>query len=270
MDILAILNRVDDLLKEQGRTKADLYSSCPVSASAVSQWKSGKTTPSVKSLQSIADFLGVQYEYLVAGNRVSLAEEMEGWYPPERFWKKINEDRPRFINFFLHFWEYSIYEIQRLWNISVDDPNAASDEDFFRFLDDVVKAVRLESSGEWDVILNEAFIRSKNNPQADSAPLFSSEALRLARDYDELDEHGQKMVRMVTDEEKKRIDAARPAEPKITLAMAPEPEEEPDYQNIRFAAYGDTKKKLSKKDMDDISAARKAKKELDQKKKSGD
>lgn len=107
-------------------------------------------------------------------------------------------------------------------------------------------------------------------PEKEKAPLFSSEALRLARDYDELDEHGQKIVRMVTDEEKNRIDTARPAAKKITLAVAPEPEEEPDYQNISFAAYGDTKKKLSKEDRDDISAARKAKKELDQKKKSGD
>lgn len=122
---------------------------------------------------------------------------------------------------------------------------------------------------------NERILRELNSlpgdePEKEKAPLFSSEALRLARDYDELDEHGQKIVRMVTDEEKNRINAARPEAIKPTLTVVSEPEEEPDYQNIKFAAYGNTKKRLSKSDKDDIAAARKAKMELDQKKKSGD
>lgn len=68
MDILAILNRIDTTLKERGYSKAELYSACSVSASAVSQWKSGRTDPSTKSLHRIADFLNVSYEYLVTGS----------------------------------------------------------------------------------------------------------------------------------------------------------------------------------------------------------
>lgn len=67
MDILAMLNRVEVLLKAQGRTKTQLYAACEVTASAVSQWKSGRTTPYPKTLQRIADYLGVSYEYLITG-----------------------------------------------------------------------------------------------------------------------------------------------------------------------------------------------------------
>lgn len=38
----------------------------------------------------------------------------------------------------------------------------------------------------------------------ETAPLYSSEAIKLAQDYDFLDSHGKKIVRMVTDEEKNR------------------------------------------------------------------
>lgn len=67
MDILAILNRIEVLLKESGHSKSELYAACSVSASAISQWKSGRTSPATKSLQSIADYLNVSYEYLISG-----------------------------------------------------------------------------------------------------------------------------------------------------------------------------------------------------------
>lgn len=67
MDILAILNRIEVLLKESGHSKSELYAACSVSASAISQWKSGRTSPSTKSLQNIADYLNVSYEYLISG-----------------------------------------------------------------------------------------------------------------------------------------------------------------------------------------------------------
>lgn len=38
-----------------------------------------------------------------------------------------------------------------------------------------------------------------------TAPLYSSEALKLAVDYDGLDKHGKKVVRLVADEEKTRM-----------------------------------------------------------------
>lgn len=38
------------------------------------------------------------------------------------------------------------------------------------------------------------------------APLYSSEAMRLARDYDGLDSHGQRVLRLLADEEKARCE----------------------------------------------------------------
>ena len=48
------------------------------------------------------------------------------------------------------------------------------------------------------------------------APLYSSEALRLAQDYDGLDEHGKRIVRLVADEEKARC--AEQAKVKLYIA----------------------------------------------------
>ena len=39
-----------------------------------------------------------------------------------------------------------------------------------------------------------------------NAPLYSSEAMKLARDYDSLDSHGQRMLRLVAEEEKARCE----------------------------------------------------------------
>lgn len=46
------------------------------------------------------------------------------------------------------------------------------------------------------------------------APLYSSEAMRLARDYDSLDIHGKRMIRLVADEEMARCTAKSPAPPR--------------------------------------------------------
>lgn len=96
-------------------------------------------------------------------------------------------------------------------------------------------------------------------------PPISGEALQLAADYDGLDDHGQRMVRMVTDEEKARISAARPAAKKPALTVAPpaapvpEPEEEPDYRNMPFAAHGVTPEEHSE---EQISAVERFQREV--------
>lgn len=50
------------------------------------------------------------------------------------------------------------------------------------------------------------------SPANKKSPALSSEAMRLAKDFDALDEHGQSVVRVVTDEELSRM-AAEAAEP---------------------------------------------------------
>lgn len=57
------------------------------------------------------------------------------------------------------------------------------------------------------------------------APLYSSEAMKLAEDYDGLDAHGQRVVRLVADEEKARC--KQPAEEQASLLYAARKSTEP-------------------------------------------
>lgn len=59
MDILYMLSKVDTICRKKGIKKADLYSHTGLTASAVSQWRTGKTTPAKASIESIADYLAV-------------------------------------------------------------------------------------------------------------------------------------------------------------------------------------------------------------------
>lgn len=49
-----------------------------------------------------------------------------------------------------------------------------------------------------------------------TAPPYTEEALKLAKDYDDLDRHGKKVVRLVADEEKARCTAPAPVEQPMT------------------------------------------------------
>lgn len=67
MDTLTFIARYEAILKEKKIPKMTFYRDCEISDAAVSQWRKGKTVPSTKSIQTIADYLGVTYEYLVSG-----------------------------------------------------------------------------------------------------------------------------------------------------------------------------------------------------------
>lgn len=106
-----------------------------------------------------------------------------------------------------------------------------------------------------------------------TATSLSDEALQLAEDYEGLDNHGQRVVRLVADEEKARLDGAKrpaakkPTPPPVEVAG---PAVEPELSNVKFAAYGDAKKVLTTDDLNDIKAAVTAKEERNRKKKSGE
>ena len=59
MDNLAFISRYEAILREKQISKGALYTACGISDAAVSQWRKGKTAPSMKSIGRIADFLGV-------------------------------------------------------------------------------------------------------------------------------------------------------------------------------------------------------------------
>lgn len=67
MDSLALIARYEAILREKKIPKMTMYKECGISDAAVSQWRKGKTTPSMKSIERIAAYLGVTPAYLLTG-----------------------------------------------------------------------------------------------------------------------------------------------------------------------------------------------------------
>jgi transcriptional regulator with XRE-family HTH domain len=62
-----IVARIKSVAAAKGVPLETLYAACKVSSSAVSQWKSGTTNPSMASIQRIADYLDVSPSFLLYG-----------------------------------------------------------------------------------------------------------------------------------------------------------------------------------------------------------
>lgn len=67
MDVLSFIARYEAILKDRHIKKGNFYAACEITDAAVSQWRRGKTLPSTKTIQRIADYLDICYEYLVTG-----------------------------------------------------------------------------------------------------------------------------------------------------------------------------------------------------------
>lgn len=71
MDTIAILSRVEELLKAKKMKKEEFYAAIPISDGAVSQWRKGKTKPSKRNLERMAEILDVDVMYLEYGHKKS-------------------------------------------------------------------------------------------------------------------------------------------------------------------------------------------------------
>lgn len=63
----AITERIDGVLAERGVSKAKFYADCKITSSAYSQWNTGKTEPRPKKLKEVAEYLNVNYTWLIDG-----------------------------------------------------------------------------------------------------------------------------------------------------------------------------------------------------------
>lgn len=66
-----ILERIEERLAIMRKRKYEFYSECGLSSAAYSLWNTGKNTPSPAMLRKIADYLGVNYDWLVFGKEDS-------------------------------------------------------------------------------------------------------------------------------------------------------------------------------------------------------
>lgn len=57
----------EQLLQKYGVTPYKVAKEAGVTQTALSNWKSGRSTPSTKTLQKIADYFGVTVDYLMTG-----------------------------------------------------------------------------------------------------------------------------------------------------------------------------------------------------------
>lgn len=66
--IIDMNSRIDSLLKLRKIPKSKFYTDIGITAGAMSQWKTGKTSPTYNSIAKIADYLGVSVAYLLGQN----------------------------------------------------------------------------------------------------------------------------------------------------------------------------------------------------------
>lgn len=57
----------EQLLQKHGVTPYKVAKEAGVTQTALSNWKSGRSTPSSKTLQKVADYFGVTVDYLMTG-----------------------------------------------------------------------------------------------------------------------------------------------------------------------------------------------------------
>lgn len=62
-----IVNRINALLAEKGIQKQDFYKDCGITSASYSLWNTGKTTPRMKNLETIAEYLNTTTDYLLTG-----------------------------------------------------------------------------------------------------------------------------------------------------------------------------------------------------------
>ena len=83
MDKSPIVIRINSLLAKKGITKAEFYEKCALTSASYSQWNTGKTNPRLQTIERIAEFLGVQSEYLLYGDAPAASDGAKKAPDPE-------------------------------------------------------------------------------------------------------------------------------------------------------------------------------------------
>ena len=66
----------EQLLQKNGVTSYKVAKEAGVTQTALSNLKSGRSTPTTKTLQKIADYFGVTIDYLMTGKDISASQEL--------------------------------------------------------------------------------------------------------------------------------------------------------------------------------------------------
>lgn len=89
----------EQLLQKYGVTPYRVAKEAGVTQTALSNWKSGRSTPTTKTLQKIADYFGVTIDYLMTGDISEESHEKKLTPKDEKDIEKILEQtREQLIN----------------------------------------------------------------------------------------------------------------------------------------------------------------------------
>ena len=67
MDNIAMIARIEALLKEKKLPKLEFYKQIPITPSAFSLWRKGETSPTKENISRMAEILGTTEQYLMFG-----------------------------------------------------------------------------------------------------------------------------------------------------------------------------------------------------------
>ncbi len=87
----------EQLLQKRGVTSYKVAKEAGVTQTALSNWKAGRSTPTTKTLQKIADYFGVTVDYLISGKNDS-SEDVRETELSARDERDIAKDLDRIMN----------------------------------------------------------------------------------------------------------------------------------------------------------------------------
>lgn len=72
-----IVARINSLLAERGIEKKKFFADCKITSATYSQWNTGKTSPRMRNLAVIANYLGVPLDELLRNDKSSYGDITE-------------------------------------------------------------------------------------------------------------------------------------------------------------------------------------------------
>ena len=172
-----LYKRIMSLCESCGMSGYKLCKKAEIQPSVLTDLKMGRQNGlSAKNLEKIARVLKVPSAFFLGR-------------PPFDCWELINENRKGF----LYYADIDPLDLELMWGIDPQNPDAAEAKDFITFLSDAVEIACPTEEGDWEITLRPAYRRKKGK-----APVLTEKDERdIAKDLErimaQLDEEGDLM-----------------------------------------------------------------------------
>ncbi len=130
------MNRLKELRVDAGITQADLAAYLKCSNNTVSRYELGERQPDYETLIKLAEYFKAPTSFLMGS-------------APFDVWDLINSNRKGFFAYI----NIPSDNLQILWGIDKDNPDASPLTNIVRFMNSAVVEARPTSEGDWDITL---------------------------------------------------------------------------------------------------------------------